>query len=228
MARRTVLHATPASLVCLFLRCARLQPSHRPTTLMTCARVLAQHFRPLRLVFSAMAVTARFTFPLRLCAGQPAARRSAAAPPRLALPLRVAPLVCVKQKRVARASTRSASRVAVRCVATGEGALPKGASSSMELDAASLVRYVAATALQLGVIVLVMAGLDAVVLPRLSPVAQRWFVGGWFLFNVRAMRCSCSRCRLLALTHAAPMSPPAVAALTHILAARCKAPVARL
>ena len=96
----------------------------------------------------------------------------------------------------------------------------------MELDAASLVRYVAATALQLGVIVLVMAGLDAVVLPRLSTVQQRWFVGAWFLFNVRALRCSC--CRLLVLTHALSISLSAVAALTYFLAARRKASVASL
>ena len=53
----------------------------------------------------------------------------------------------------------------------------------MELDASSLLRYGAATALQLGLIVLTMAGLDAAVLPRLSPAAQRCVVGVWFAFN---------------------------------------------
>ena len=174
-----------------------------------------------------MALAARFTLPVRACAGQPAARRGAAAPPRLAMPFRAVPLARVQQPRVSRAATRSASRCGLRCVASaGAGALPKGASTTTELDVASLVRYVAATALQLGVIVLVMAGLDAFVLPRLSPVAQRWFVGVWFLFNVRALPCFCRR--LLALTPALSISLPAVAALTHLFAARRKAPVARL
>ena len=53
----------------------------------------------------------------------------------------------------------------------------------MELDPVALVRYGAATALQLGLIVLTMAALDTALLPRLSPAAQRWAVGAWFAFN---------------------------------------------
>ena len=211
----------------LQVRFAHDAPGGPTNDLASRANVSAHHFRPLRLVFVAMALAARFTLPVRACVGQPAARRSAAALPRLALPLRAVPLARVKQPRVFRAATRSAARVGLCCMVSADaGALPKGASTSMELDVASLVRYVAATALQLGVIVLVMAGLDAVVLPRLSPVAQRWFVGVWFLFNVRALPCSCRR--LLVLTHALSNSLPTVAAFTHLFAARRETPVARV
>ena len=51
------------------------------------------------------------------------------------------------------------------------------------MDWASLARYVAATALQLGMMVLAMLALDRFLLPRLPIFAQTAFVAFWFLGN---------------------------------------------
>jgi hypothetical protein len=58
-----------------------------------------------------------------------------------------------------------------------------GVSTSREFDPLAVLRYVAATALQLGLMVLTIAALDKFLLPRLPATAAKVVVGGWFAFN---------------------------------------------
>lgn len=56
-------------------------------------------------------------------------------------------------------------------------------ASAAPLDGAAVARYASLTALQVGVMVLAMAALDAALLPNLAPLQARCVVAAWFAFN---------------------------------------------
>jgi hypothetical protein len=70
-------------------------------------------------------------------------------------------------------------RTPARACAAADGA----AAPRAEFDPIAIPRYAAATALQLGLMVLTMAALDAFLLPQLSPALARVAAGAWFAFN---------------------------------------------